>query len=323
MKKILLLFSLFVSVGFSQQLKFTGSQLSLGEGRLFSGEFIQGLMGDTVAFGTACYLLSDKSAFYVADSDSLVHFNSIIGIMVDDSIPAGIDGRLLIKGIIIDSSFNFTPNEKIYIGNSGAIEGDNTFAKEDQINKEIGFAINDTTIFIDTEADENYWDDLRFSVSNTRLPGSGAATPTLYQGTEVLALPTNADATVYFQVQMPHSWVEGTDIDIHCHYALSQNGTNPDSVRFVFTYSWANVNGTIPAPSTLNKTEYVSTNLDSTHYLSDFGDLTGTGKTLSSIILCSITRDVSEDDYGGSVYLFYVDVHYLTDGKGSRQVLVK
>ena len=94
MKKILISFLLFTSIGFSQQLKFIGSQLSLGNGRLFSGEFIQGLMGDTVSFGTACYLLSDKSAFYIADSDSLVHFNSIIGIMVDDSIPAGIDGSV-------------------------------------------------------------------------------------------------------------------------------------------------------------------------------------------------------------------------------------
>ena len=57
--------------------------------------------------------------------------------------------------------------------------------------------------------------------------------------------------------------------------------------------------------------------------LTSIGRITATGKTLSSVILCSITRDVSEDDYGGSVYLLYVDVHYLTDGKGSRQVLVK
>jgi len=41
------------------------------------------------------------------------------------------------------------------------------------------------------------------------------------------------------------------------------------------------------------------------------------------MIICSLARDVSEDDYGGSAYLLEIDFHYLTDGKGSRQEYVK
>lgn len=322
MKKVLL-FLLLTSVGFSQQLRFTGSQIGLGNGRIFSGQFIQGLVADTVVFGDVCYLLNEKTSFYLADSDSLLHFGSILGVVVEDTVNTGEQARLLIKGILIDSSYSFTPDEKIYVGNNGAIIATPPLGTLDQINYEIGFAINDSTIYINTETGGYYWDDLRFSVSNTRLPGSKAAIPTLYQGTEVLALPTNQDATVYFQVQMPHTWVEGTDIEIHYHYALSANGAANDSIRTVFTYSWSNINGTIPAPTTINITNDVSSKIDSTHYLKDLGVVSATGKTISSVLLCSITRDVSEDNYSGSVYILYVDVHHLTDGKGSRQELVK
>jgi len=149
LKKILLIL-LFTSLGFSQQLRFTGSQINLGNGRIFSGQFIQGTVADTVVFGQVCYLENEKTAFYLADSDSLVHFNSILGMVVEDTVNAGEGCRLLIKGIVIDSSYSFSPDEKIFISDNGEIEGEVTFSRSTQINKQIGFAINDSAIYIDT-----------------------------------------------------------------------------------------------------------------------------------------------------------------------------
>ena len=176
-------------------------------------------------------------------------------------------------------------------------------------------------IVTDALEDSSFTDDLRIPISSVRLPNSNAPAATLYLGGEVLAFPTNADATVYFEFQMPHARVDDSDINIHLHYALSDNGTNPDSVRWVLTYTWANIDAQFPTPTTANHTEYVSTYVDSTHYYDVIATITGTGKTLSSMLICSLTRDVSEDDYGGSVYMIEIDAHYLRRNYTSPQSL--
>ena len=57
----------------------------------------------------------------------------------------------------------------------------------------------------------------------------------------------------------------------------------------------------------------------------EMGDIVGTGKTLSSQIICSLTRnglnalDTSADD----VYITEVDFHYQVDGFGSAQEYIK
>lgn len=177
------------------------------------------------------------------------------------------------------------------------------------------------TVISDTMYLQDYLeeDDLRFPVSAIRLPASNPPTATLYLGGEVLAFPTNADAVVYFDVQIPHhacnmrvdSLMYSDSVGVHIHVLYSADGTDPDSVRWVLTYSWANINDEFPAPTTVNTTVTVTDRVDSTHYLEGITYIPSSDKKYSSMILMSLTRDVSEDDYGGSVYLIEADIHYL------------
>ena len=63
------------------------------------------------------------------------------------------------------------------------------------------------------------------------------------------------------------------------------------------------------------------------HYLTNFAALSGTGKTISSMLLCRIFRDATgaglTDDYDNDVGLLEIDFHYEIDTAGSREVLVK
>jgi len=318
-----LFFLLFTASIFGQQLRFTGSEISVGTGMIFSGNFVEAQAGDTLYFGQLVYYDIDDGKFYLASVDSSNHFETILAVVAEDTTYPDIVSRFLIKGFIKDTSGDWTAGSILYTESSDEGYGDAVLIDEDKVYSTAGYALDTTTIFVDPNKEGYYWDDLRFPASVLRLPGSSPPTATDYVGSQVLAFPTNADATIHFLVQMPHSWIEGTDITPHIHYALSADGTDPDSVRWVFTYSWADIDEAIEEPTSANVTDIVTSLVDSTHYLLDLGTLDGDGKTISSILLCSLTRDISEDDYGGSIYLLEIDIHYLTDGKGSRQELVK
>lgn len=165
--------------------------------------------------------------------------------------------------------------------------------------------------------DTTYREDLRFPVGSIRLPASNPPTATAYVGSQVLAFSESADNILYFQAQIPHNAVNSSNamysdsIYFHIHCAYETNGSSPDSVAWVFTYSWSNIDGTISEPTTVNKRITVTTRLDSTQYLEDIAAIPTSGKTASSMLLMSLTRDVSEDDYGADVYLLEVDIHYL------------
>lgn len=158
--------------------------------------------------------------------------------------------------------------------------------------------------------DSVYTEDLRTPVSSIRLPGSGAPTVTQYVGGSVLEFPTSADASIYFEFQMPHGRDEDSNINIHLHYALSANASAGDSVRWIISYSWSNIDGAIPEPTTVNYTPVLTDKVDSTHYIDYIVTINGTGKTYSSVLLCSLRRDVSEDNYAGSIYLMTLDAHF-------------
>jgi len=144
---------------------------------------------------------------------------------------------------------------------------------------------SDSVLALIVPADSIFSEDLRTTASSIRLPTSNPPTSTAYQGGEVLAFPTNADAKVYFEFQMPHAREDDSNIQIHIHYALSADGASPDSVRWVLTYTWANIDGTISAPITVNYTSNIDGEIDSTHYLDYLVDINGTGKTYSSVLI--------------------------------------
>lgn len=121
---------------------------------------------------------------------------------------------------------------------------------------------------------------------------------------------------IFFTVQLPHSWKEGSTIEPHCHIAPEDNAGGV--VRMGLEYSWQNIDGTFGASTTT----YVDKNIGTTakaHKLASFGNVDGTGMTASSILVCRLFRNSSNanDTYTGkSVFLLSVDVHIKKDKLG-------
>lgn len=167
----------------------------------------------------------------------------------------------------------------------------------------------------------NNWEDLRFPANAIRLGGAAPAVAQAYKDSEVLSFANNADKYVYLTCQMPHSWVEGTDIVAHLHWTIPVSGSagvNPENVKWDLTYSWANLGATFPASTPLTVTKDVKAVTADTHLLSAWTTISGAGKTFSSMLLLSIKRDTSvANNYANSAYLTEFDIHFKQNRLGT------
>jgi hypothetical protein len=140
---------------------------------------------------------------------------------------------------------------------------------------------------------------------------------------EVPAFSKDAVQVLYFSAQMPHSYKEGSDIEFHIHITYPDNGAG--NSRWYFSYSWANIDGTFPAASSTTTTVVSPTTTDR-HQMAILAPvILGAGKTISSVLVCSIQRlgNAGEDTYANEIYLVSGDFHYRLDTMGSRTQLVK
>ena len=166
-----------------------------------------------------------------------------------------------------------------------------------------------------------YWEDLRVTVNSVKVSGTRPPEWTDYKGGQVLAFEDQAvegnEEIVYFTVQLPHAWKYGSDLHAHVHWVPEDNTAG--NVRWKLTASWANIGGVFPT-----ETEYTvdaaAPAVADTHSLAELGELDGTGKTLSSMIVCSLSRNSSHANdtlTGKDAYLLEIDFHYEIDSFGS------
>lgn len=140
----------------------------------------------------------------------------------------------------------------------------------------------------------------------------------------------SAEQEVYFSIQMPHNWKEGTTIYPHVHWSPQSAVTG--SVVWALEYSWIDYNATTPVafPNTniLTATTASVTSADQDkHLITGFSSITpnsNQGK-ISSILMCRFYRNSSNaaDNYAGNAALLSFDIHYEIDGIGSNQLYVK
>jgi len=165
------------------------------------------------------------------------------------------------------------------------------------------------------------WDDLRLSSSAISLTGANTPTPTAFKGGYVLAFSTSPpNEAVYFNIQLPHEYAEGTDINPHLHWVIPTAGAGggAENIKWTFTYSWANKQVAFPTESSSSVTIDVQNTPANTHFYTDVGWMKGNGRLISSMAICSLTRDVSvANDYTHDIYLLEFDFHYQKDKLGT------
>jgi hypothetical protein len=185
---------------------------------------------------------------------------------------------------------------------------------------------SDGTLRMDGAA--TVFDDLTVPGLSTKTTVATAPSETIYLTNTLLYNFINAGGEyVYFTVQMPHTWKVGSNIYPHVHYVCPTTAAGKEIV-WKLTYTWANVNETIGATTTIATSGTVDADGNITadkHEISLFdpAGINATGKTLSSVLICRLERDATDSYTGDDALLMQVDFHYEKDTEGSRTEFTK
>lgn len=163
----------------------------------------------------------------------------------------------------------------------------------------------------------SFWDDLRFPVAGINPPGA-ASDPTVDTADGRMVFSASQENIIAIQVQMPHSWKEGSYLAPHIHW--SPTNTNTGNVKWQIKYKVANVNEVFPAAWTTITTLSAGAGVADTHQIASFADtIAMDNKTFSCMLLMLISRLGADgaDTYNAVCKLNEVDIHYQINGFGT------
>ena len=185
------------------------------------------------------------------------------------------------------------------------------------------FEADGTLIF---NGDATTWEDVQIPGYSTRFFGGNAPTFAVWNGSTLYLPEFDDDAgddQVYFTVQIPHAWKEGSTIYPHVHFVADNAPASGTTVEWGLEYTWTSVNGTFSTSSTIyGSTDGIGTDV---HEVVGLGGIDGTGQKISSMLICRLFRNASgaTDDFEGNIMLLQFDIHYEVNSAGSRLEFIK
>lgn len=168
--------------------------------------------------------------------------------------------------------------------------------------------------------DTPQWEDLRFPAST--INPAGSTNPADVDNTYGwLVFGKEGIQICAVQVQIPHAWKEGSVLRPHIHWMKSTSTSGNVYWRLEYRWvgigdvmddSWTTLNATVPTISDGN-TQYK-------HALTQCGDISATGKTVSDMLVMRLSRQSTQptDTYNGDAILLEFDIHYQVDSFGSN-----
>jgi hypothetical protein len=132
---------------------------------------------------------------------------------------------------------------------------------------------------------------------------------------------------LYFVVQMPHRWQEGSDIEAHVHWT-STSDVSTNKVVWGLEYSWADVSETFGTTTIITGSDPIAEVGTVSAYenaVTSLGTISGSSKTISSVLICRVFRDGADgnDTFTGDAGLISINFHYLIDSDGSTNQFSK
>jgi len=199
-------------------------------------------------------------------------------------------------------------------------------------------SVNDLSVDCGTEKTivlvEPVWDDIRIIPSSFDFAGNADPTIVDFQpggsGTIFKLYEFQKADEAFFSCQMPHGYKVGADIKVHIHWTPGSRG-NEEIGRFVnwkVDYTWCNITGTFSPSETVDLIDSV-TGTDYYHEITSDVTITGTDKSLSSMIIGKIYRaNIAADTWVGTAsgslpLLLELDFHFPMDTLGSRTNISK
>lgn len=172
------------------------------------------------------------------------------------------------------------------------------------------------------------WTDLRVPLSSTKLGGSkdpayakfrddGAGS----QGVFAWFFSDSSEDELYFETQLPHEWITGTELRPHLHLARVATAVSGTKVRFGLEYT---VSNPVNAPgNTFGTTLFTGGTLTVgaayEHQILQMTAISGADLRASAVLVGRLYRDVghADDDWAAAVAALSFDIHYQQRGAGS------
>lgn len=168
------------------------------------------------------------------------------------------------------------------------------------------------------------YEDIRVNLTQAQLgPANNPGFDVFQSAVRAYHFDPDADEELFFNVQIPHGYKYGTDLEPHIHWTPTT--TNTAAVRWCLEYTLAELDGTFGASTTI----CVADDGDGTaykHQIADLGNIDGSAiDTLSAVLVCRIYRDADDgtDLYTGDAAGLDVDFHYQVDTIGSAGEFTK
>jgi hypothetical protein len=137
---------------------------------------------------------------------------------------------------------------------------------------------------------------------------------------EAFDFEAGSDEDLFFSVQLPYGYKEGSDVVPRIKWGPDTTGTG--TVIFNLEYAWYNDEDSFPGSST---TITITVNADGTQEIKHnlFEAISGSGKTAGSTLHCRLEREGATDTYAGDVWLMGLDFIYEVDSFGADGQEVK
>jgi hypothetical protein len=165
------------------------------------------------------------------------------------------------------------------------------------------------------------WDDLRVSLAHGTIGGDPPVMTSFLGTTQAYAFNAAATNSLFFDAQLPHTWLAGSEIRPHIHWSPGSS-TNTGVTRWGLEYTWANAvsapGNVFPATTTLT-VDQAAAGVAYSHQIASFPPIAGTGMRLSSILLCRLHRlgGHANDTFTGVAFGLSLDFHVQNDSGGS------
>ena len=160
------------------------------------------------------------------------------------------------------------------------------------------------------------WEDLRSPASGIRV---GAVAPADLDSDGGLLFASNATETASTILQMPHGWLEESDVRPHVHWSKTSDAAG--DVEWQIRYRVFNEGAVAPTWSSWISATGRSSEPGSTQIqvIETFPEIDMDGKNVSCMVSIQIQRDhdATDDNYGADAKLWEFDLHYQIDAMGS------
>jgi len=172
--------------------------------------------------------------------------------------------------------------------------------------------------------DNVYYEDLRAPAATLSVGvGAGNSADQGLDGTLLFA--SNQDEEAFMIMQLPHSYLNGSNIEPHVHWAKSTSAGG--DVCWAIDWECKDVGETFAGSATLPMV-YVTDDADTAelHAYAETASFDPLCAGLSCICKFRIWRDIdggscsgtpADDDYGADAILYEFDIHYQMDQPGS------